>query len=319
MLRAAFCFACLAAILSQATPTPSPPPGMALIPGATFQIGIDTSEIPHLQKIFDLDHPQIFEDELPKHTVTMASFYLDKNLVTNADFKRFVDANPDWQFGAVPYALDNGNYLKHWKISAIAGEKTDPAPDAAQRDHPVVNVNWYAASAYCAWAGKRLPSEAEWELAARSGSGEQFPWPALFAWGNQPPDKTRVNFGGNLGTTSPVGSYPANAFGLTDMAGNVWQFLADDWANYSAQPATGAPLVINRASPEAAAPAPTAIDQANNNRTNSNRKVIRGGSYDAAPLNLWLEYRDSHPASNSQPFVGFRCAQSANSNPSSRK
>ena len=319
MLRAAFCFACLAAILSQADQQPYPPPAMALIPGATFQMGIAPSEIPHLQKVFDVASPQIFEDELPKHTVTVASFYLDKNLVTNADFQLFVDANPHWQFGRISSDLDNGNYLKHWQRLDPAGPDSSRAPDPAKLKHPVTNVNWYAASAYCAWAGKRLPSEAEWELAARSGSGEQFPWPALFAWGSQPPDKTRVNFGGNLGTTSPVGSYPANAFGLTDMAGNVWQFLADDWANYPAQPATGAPLIINRASPEAAAPAPTAIGQANANRPNADRKVIRGGSYDAAPLNLWLEYRDSHPASNSQPFVGFRCAQSANSNPSPRK
>ena len=302
-LRVAFLLLCFAATILAQTAERSSTSDMVLIHGATFQMGIHTSEIPHLQKVLDMDTPQLFEDELPKHTVAVAGFYLDKNLVTNADFKLFLDAQPHFQFGAIPSEFDNGNYLKHWSNSGSDAAKPGRAPDTSQLNHPVVNVNWYAASAYCTWAGKRLPSEAEWELAARAGVPG-----VLFPWGNDPPDQTRANFAGNLGATSPVGSYPPNAFGLYDMAGNVWQFLADDWTKYPAHPLTGAPQIINRETLEAATIG----------HYNAARKVIRGGSYDGAPINLWVEYRDSHPANGSQPFVGFRCAHSANSTPAHR-
>jgi len=268
----------LVASLAQQSPAPaSEPAAMVLIHGATFQMGIDASEIPRLQKIFDIDHPQLFEDEIPKHTVTVADFRIDKNLVTNADFQRFVAAKPH----------------SHLSNSDLAAAKSSPAREPAQLNLPVVNINWYEAFAYCASAGKRLPSEAEWELAARAGST------ALFPWGDDPPDQTRANFAGNIGTTSPVGSYPPNAFGLYDMAGNVWQFLADDWSKYPDRAATATPQHVDR-------------EELNKYvlHPNAARKVIRGGSYEGAPVNLWVEYRDSHPANSPKPFIGVRCAQS---------
>lgn len=91
-----------------------------------------------------------------------------------------------------------------------------------------MNVNWYAAVAYCKWEGKRLPAEAEWVDAARGGLK------ALFPWGDEPVDKTRANSAvSRLAATSPVGQYPANRYGLFDMVGNVWEFLADQWKPYS--------------------------------------------------------------------------------------
>jgi formylglycine-generating enzyme required for sulfatase activity len=114
--------------------------------------------------------------------------------------------------------FDNVNYLQHRKT---------PGDEGAGPDRPVVNINWYAASSYCRWAGKRLPSEAEWEFAARGGRN------ALFPWGDEPADETRANFNNNVTATSPVGSYPAaNPYGLYDMAGNGWQLLSDRWAPY---------------------------------------------------------------------------------------
>ena len=256
---------------------------MTHVRGGTLQIGIDATQIPSFQRIFDIGSPQLFQDEVPKHRVTLDDFYIDPCPVTNAQFQRFTDANPEWQPEGISRDLDNGNYLKHWK-------KADTL--TAQADHPVVNVNWYATVAYCRWAGKRLPTEAEWEYAARGGLN------GLFPWGDKPVDGSHTNFSGSgLGTTSPVGKYPANGYGLFDMAGNVWQFLADEWKPYSStprkNPVAGGNLFLDG----------TAFLDV------KTRRVIRGGSFGGMPVNLWVEYRDSHPPNGSRDFVGFRCAK----------
>jgi formylglycine-generating enzyme required for sulfatase activity len=256
---------------------------MALVRGATIQMGIDAAQIPIFIKTFNVDAPQLFQDEVPKHSVTIDDFYIDKHPVTNAEFKKFTESNPEWRADRIPRALHNGNYLKHWN-------EKDTLKTTA--DHPVVNVSWYAAVAYCQWVGKRLPTEAEWEHAARGGLN------ALFPWGDQPVDAARANFSGSgIGTTSPVGHYPANAYGMFDMAGNVWQFLADEWRPYAAtpqkNPVAGGNLFLDG----------TAFLQV------KTRRVIRGGSFGGAPVNLWVEYRDSHPPDGAREFVGFRCAK----------
>jgi sulfatase modifying factor 1 len=255
---------------------------MVLVRGATAQMGIDTAQIPSLVKTFNIDVPQFFQDEVPKHSVTIDDFYIDKYPVTNAEFKKFTDFNPEWRPDRIPRTLHNGNYLKHWKEQDALKTKAD---------HPVVNVSWYAAVAYCRWVGKRLPTEAEWEHAARGGLN------ALFPWGDQPVDATRANFlGSGIGTTSPVGHYPANRYGLFDMAGNVWQFLADEWKPYPSTPqknTAAGNLFLDG----------TALLQV------KTRRVIRGGSFGGAPVNLWVEYRDSHPPDGTREFVGFRCAK----------
>ncbi len=237
---------------------------MVLVRGGRLYMGIDASQIPHFEEVFGVRVPQLFEDEVPKHTVFLDDFQIDQYLVTNAQFKKFVDANPEWQPGRVSPELDNGNYLKHWNAA------TTPA---AKADHPVVNVNWYAAVAYCRWAGKRLPTEAEWEHAARGGQN------ALFPWGVQSVDGTRSNFSGS------------------HVAGNVWQFLADEWKPYPStpqnNPVAGGNLFLDGSAFLSV----------------KTRRVIRGGSYDGAPVNLWVEYRDSHPPNGSRDFVGFRCAK----------
>lgn len=257
---------------------------MVLIPGSTVQMGVEASEIPRLQEMFNVG-PRLFDNAVPKHSVTLGSFYIDLYPVTNEQFKRFVARNPGWDPGRIPAHLHNGNYLKHWKANSHA-------PNRAR--HPVVNVSWYAAVAYCQWAGKRLPTEAEWAHAARGGLT------TLFPWGDEPVDKARANYSGSgLGTTAPVGSYPANGYGLFDMAGNLWQFIADEWGPYSPSaqinPIAGGDLFQDG-------------DSFLRVRT---RRVIRGGSWGGAPINLWVEYRDSHPPDGAQEFVGFRCAKSA--------
>ena len=283
------CFAQVAsrsALQSSAQPanaTPTVFGSMVLVRGGTDQIGIDAAQIPSLVKTFTIDIPQLFQDEVPKHSVTIDDFYLDKYPVTNAEFKKFTEFNPEWRPDRIPRTLHNGNYLKHWKEQDALRTKAD---------HPVVNVSWYAAVAYCRWAGKRLPTEAEWEHGARGGLN------ALFPWGDQPVDATRANFlGSGIGTTSPVGHYPANRYGLFDMVGNVWQFLADQWKPYPStpqkNPVAGGNLFLDGA----------AFLQV------KTRRVIRGGSFGGAPVNLWVEYRDSHPPDAAREFVGFRCAK----------
>lgn len=261
---------------------PTVPGSMVLVRGATVQMGIDAAQIPILVKTFNIDVPQLFQDEVPRHSVTIDDFYLDRYLVTNSEFKKFTDLNLEWRPEHIPLALHNGNYLKHWNEDAL---KT-------KAEHPVVNVSWYAAVAYCRWIGKRLPTEAEWEHAARGGLN------ALFPWGDQPVDGTRANFSGSgVRTTSPVGAYPANGYGLFDMAGNAWQFLADQWEPYPSTPqknpvAGGSRFLDGMAFLQV-----------------KTRRVIRGGSFDGEPVNLWVEYRDSHPPDGAREFAGFRCAK----------
>ena len=257
---------------------------MALVPGATFRMGVDASGIPRLQQVFGIRRAELFSGEVPAHDVTVGPFYIDKGEVTNALYKKFLDHNPRWRRARIQPRHHNGNYLKHWD--------GDNYPEGKAL-HPVTNVSWYAAVAFCRWRGKRLPTEAEWEHAARGGlAGKAFPW------GDETPDKTRANYlGSNLGATAPVGSYPANGYGLFDMAGNVWEFTADEWGPYASapqvNPVAGGTLFLDESF-----------------HAVTSRRVIRGGSWGGAPVNLRVAYRDSHPPEGARDFVGFRCARS---------
>src|SRR5262249_8799095 len=155
---------------ARAAKTPSVQPSsaatedsMVFIHGGTFQMGIDSVDIPCFQKIFAIENAKLFQDEVPRHTVTVADFYLDQNLVTNKQFKNFVETNPSWNRNAPRRELTRFNFGKDPR------QAETPGSDNARPDHPAVNVTWYAAIGYCHWAGKRLPAEAEWEFAARGG------------------------------------------------------------------------------------------------------------------------------------------------------
>jgi len=135
----------------------------------------------------------------------LPEFWIDKTPVTNAEYARFVTAT-----GHKP--------PRHWK------GKTPPEEIV---DHPVVNVSWHDAVAYAEWAGKRLPTEEEWEKAARGTDGRKYPW------GDQEPASDLCNFGGNVGDTTPVGKYSPQGdspYGCVDMAGNVWEWTASDYS-----------------------------------------------------------------------------------------
>ena len=154
------------------------------------------------------------DDEKPMHTVYVDAFYIDRYEVTNAQYKRFVDANPQWQKDRIPEKYHDGDYLRHWNGNNYPLDKGG---------HPVVYVSWYAAMAYAEWNRKRLPTEAEWEKAAR---GNRFN--RNYAWGDSL-DLGKANYGENIGDTTPIGTYDMNGYGLYDMTGNVWEWCLDEY------------------------------------------------------------------------------------------
>ena len=210
----------------------------------------------------------VLPSELPQHTLEVAEFRLAQTPVTNREYAAFVQAT-----GHPAPA--------HWFADALP-------PSLAQ--HPVTHVDWYDAQAFCRWAGVRLPTEAEWEKAAR-GPLSKTGGAAIYPWGNAPPDRTRLNYRrtGKHTTTTPVDRYPrgASPYGVLDMAGNVWEWVSSGYAPYPYQ----------------------ATDGREDGQTNSQR-VLRGGSF-ASPSADFVRCAMrslSYPTRRREP-IGFRVAQ----------
>ncbi len=190
-----------AADLTQAaTPAGKDGAPMVLVPAGPFPMGVPPG---------DRDGGR---DEYPRHEVTLDAFYIDAYEVTNGRYHRFVTATKH----RIPEHPHNPSRTL-WKGDQIT---------EAVAERPVVNVDWHDADAYCRWAGKRLPTEAEWEKAARGGDDRRFPW------GNVEPTAKHLNYNQQwIGekTLMPVGSYEAgrSPYGAYDMAGNVWEYVAD--------------------------------------------------------------------------------------------
>jgi sulfatase modifying factor 1 len=207
-------------------------------------------------------------NEKPRHRVTISKgFWLCRTPVTVEAYEKFCAATGR----AMP-------------------EPPDFNPNWRYKDHPIVNVNWDDAVAYCQWAGGRLPTEAEWEYAARAGTETVYWWGNSYRQGMANCDEKngRVPGGVYLAKTTPVGHYPANAWGLYDMAGNVWEWCADWWGDsyYASSPPT-----------DPKGPA------------RGDGRVLRGGSWHSDPTSLRVSYRSRMVPSSRYDNIGFRCVR----------
>ena len=254
-------------------PEPVIPDGMVLIPEGEFKMGSNDGGAD--------------ADEQPVHTVHLDSFYIDVNEVTNGEFKEFVLANPEWQKDRIDAQFADANYLNDWNGN------NHPL---GERDHPIRYVSWYAAMAYAVWVDKRLPTEAEWEKAARGGlDKKQYPW------GNGI-NLNRANYGKRLGETTPVGDYPPNDYGVHDIAGNVWEWCLDGYE---------ADFYANSPRQNPTAGANTVAEIVNNFENIVDFRVLRGGGWNSEPE--WLRAANRHGTSPTYAGIGalgFRCAKS---------
>ena len=244
-------------------------------------MGTNREDIPTLKAKYAVAFPGVFENESPAHTVTLTDFRIDQHEVTYARFAEFLTANPDWRKNRLDESEQNGNYLADWH---------DDHFPSGRAQHPVVYITWAAAQSFCRWNGGRLPTEAEWEFVARSDGSTEFPW------GDTLPTPELANYSASGNDHSvDVGSYPPNNFGVYDLAGNVWEFLLDEWtAEYSDD--------------ELRDPVHGGYVEDAGIRKITGRRAVRGASFGGSVVNLRTRWRDSHVVTNAIEFVGFRCS-----------
>jgi formylglycine-generating enzyme required for sulfatase activity len=301
---------------------------MVWIPGGTFRIGSD-------------DH---YPEERPAHRVTVDGFWMDRSPVTNARFRRFVRAtgyvtvaerppNPADYPGALPALLAPASLvfvnpgrpvdlrdLRHWwtyTAGANWRHPQGPGSTLGGRDqHPVVHIAYEDAAAYATWAGKQLPTEAEWEFAARGGlDGAEYAWGDEFEPGRRPRANTwqgefpwqNLALDGHAGT-SPVGAFPPNGYGLVDTIGNVWEWTTD-WYQTAHAPATDPSCCAAAALNPRGGTAERSVDPSLPS-IRIPRKVIKGGSHLCAS-NYCRRYRPAarfpEAIDTSTCHLGFRC------------
>jgi formylglycine-generating enzyme required for sulfatase activity len=310
-----------------------PPPGMGWIPGGEFTMGTDS----------DLGWPA----ERPAHRVRVDGFWMDETEVTNAQFRAFVEATgyvttaektPDLKEimrqlppgtdppppeklvpGSLVFTPTDGpvpldDPSRWWKWTPGADWRHPAGPDSSIRgreDHPVVHVCWDDAVAYAKWAGKRLPTEAEWEFAARGGLDGQ-----PYVWGDKPFSESKAQCNIWQGDfpyrntaedgherTAPVKSYAPNGYGLYDMAGNVWEWCADWYDSGLYRRRAGGGVTVNPRGPEKSS------DPVN---PFTPQRVHRGGSFlcnDCYCSSYRPSARRGCSPDSSASHVGFRCAR----------
>lgn len=329
----------LATTLARCTGETTRPPqptsdGMKWIPGGTFTMGTDD--------------PESYPAERPAHRVQLDGFWIDTTEVTNEQFKSFVRAtgyitmaerSPQWEqlkqqlppgtpppppsslvagslvFVQPEQAVSTEEPAAWWRWTPGADWKHPEGPRSdldGRWNHPVVHIAWEDANAYAKWAGKRLPTEAEWEFAARGGlEGKRYAWgdelmPAgtrmANIWQGRFPEKNTGEDG--FDHTAPVRSFPANGYGLHDMTGNVWEWCSD-WFDASAHAALATDGVCRNP--------PGPVRSANPESPHAAQRVTKGGSFLCAE-NYCRNYRPSARRGTdwdtSLSHLGFRCAKS---------
>jgi formylglycine-generating enzyme required for sulfatase activity len=228
--------------------------GMTLVfvPAGEFTMGSETG----------------FDDEKPQHQVYLDAYWIDQTEVTNGMYEKCVQANQ---------CDSPADISSHTRKNYFGNSEFD--------NYPVMYVSWNDAIAYCEYVNRRLPTEAEWEKAARGTDGNIYPW------GNVDPKANLLNFNGNQGDTTEVGSYPAgeSIYGALDMAGNVWEWV-NDWYDdkyYSSSPSSNPP-------------GPTSGDY----------KVLHGGMWNDDGYDVRSSYRNGYDLAFSDYSLGFRCSRS---------
>ena len=239
--------------------------GMVLIPAGPFTMGRN-------------DGP---DEEKPAHRVFLPAYYIDRNLVTWADYLPFIQAKgPEGAKGEMYLDTDDPDAKIIPKGDAWVVEK-------GFEKLPASEMAWAGAVAYCHWKKKKLPSEAQWEKAARGGDGRLYPW------GNQKPSAEYLLLGDFRGQTAVVGSYPkgASPYGVNDMAGQVWEWTTSLAINYPYKPKTGRESL-------------SAVDA----------RVVRGGNSASAPDGMTATNREvvmPGRQATGHGYIGFRCAAEA--------
>jgi formylglycine-generating enzyme required for sulfatase activity len=218
-------------------------------------------------------------DERPEHRVELAAYSIERTPVTNRQFAEFLNA-----IGSLTvnrrrlYDPDDNDARIHRKGNVWVAD-----PGAEQ--YPSVEPSWYGAQEYCRWAGRRLPTEAEWEKAARGADGRRYPW------GNEAPNRMRAHFGGGWQEFVPAGSLPAGAspYGVLDMAGNGWEWVSSAYRPYPYSPTDG-----------------------RENADADVERVTRGGGQDSSATQITTTYRGqglSREPGGGHHNIGFRCAR----------
>ena len=313
------------------------PAGMVWIPGGEFSMGSDSS----CESLCAI--PGVTSDARPIHRVYVDGFWMDTTEVTNAQFEAFVKATgyqtlaertPTQEefpgvplenlvagstvFTPTPQAVPLNSHFQWWRYQQGADWRHPEGPGSsiAGREHyPVVHIAYADAEVYATWAGKRLPTEAEWEFAARGGMSAK-----IYAWGDQfrPADKHMANtYQGVFPTIdtaddgfpgiAPVGQFPANGYGLFDVAGNVWEWVSD-WYRpdyYTTLKESGEKIVRNPLGPDSAYdPAEPGVP----------KRVHKGGSYlctDQYCTRFMVGTRGKGEIGTATNHLGFRCVKSA--------
>jgi serine/threonine-protein kinase len=300
----------LGAVITPTAPGPGPTQiseidGMTqvYIPAGEFLMGSAEADVDRAMNECPTCLRDWFKDEMPQHKVYLDAFWIDKTEVTNAMFTQFVEATGyETEAEKAGCGIVLNQFSREWQMVQGADwvHPRGPGTDiVGSGNHPVVQINYFDAEAYCQWAGRRLPTEAEWEKAARGTDGRIYPW------GNQAPAENLLNFADRnayvriadfdandgYAFTAPVGSYPegASPYGVLDMSGNVSERVAGWYSDtYYAN------------SPERNPTGPESGEYV----------VLRGGSWSRIGRLLRSAARLKYPLINRSSGTGFRCAVS---------